>query len=482
MNEEALKSEATHVEEQSTALEKVEKAEVSISSIETHRTGLALAEKHLPTERVREIAVELARIDEIEQTETVEMRRELGTLPKEFARTEYALVAQGINPSRLTVEEAANVLAYTTNSSEDAIEKKTNLIAGAINRIHNGVHSRRDWSFDPERQARFDRLADKYDRYERGEIDIECGFDRERYTESIDSLRGIDDDHSFDDAREIATAENAARMGDHSNGAYARFFRDMGVASRYERLFDEFTVEELLEENIISEDDLFLYGPFTRRDISEDFELFKTSTWVDIVNNREKGAVGDILEQVIPGRTDDVEMDLTREYVAREVLPNRRPGLKNTLALVASVGLEYLESGWNAAEEVLGTKQADDLQRSLAYASYYSARIMGMSSEELREEYGTSRPVKKEFYEELLKRSENMTEQEEKYLAIDEAPYATKLDSHLFIAETLFEPVMAANSEDDGTDFEGLALPGDILPGGLGAATQNLIETESFGE
>ena len=463
------------VEETALVEKKNGNGEVVIAGVETHRASLYLAEKYLPEERVQDIATELARIDEIEQTETVEMRRELGTLPKDFSKTETALVTCGVNPSRLTVEEAKGVLDYTRNASEEIIDKKTDLIGESIVRIVNGVHNRRDFSYDPDKQRRFDRLADKYQRYLDGEIDIECGYDKEYYIGRDDDY----DDYNFESARDNA-GYHGHRRGDYSEGAYRKFLKDNGVKTRYESYFDEYTLDELLEEDLISEDDVFVYGPFTKRDINEDLEIFKTMTWTNSTNFRDKDAVGDLLEETVPAHIDDTESDLTREYVAREVLPNRRPSVKNMLSLVACVGLEYSHTDEKAIEEALGDERSSDLRDNLSWAAYYASRAIGMRLNELREEYGTSRPTSEDFFKELFNRSEALTSTQEKFMKTQQGPYLAKLDNRLFASEALFETVMTV--KNNASNIEGLSLPGNIMPNPakLGAAAAKLAATESM--
>lgn len=436
-----------------------EKTEMVIPDIETHRTSLLLAERHLPKERIKNIKDELAHIDEIENTQTIEMRREFGTLPKEFTKTEFALVAEGINPGLLTVEEAQGLHNYASNADKDIIERKTETIANAIARIRNGGKNRRDWSFNPRKAECLDRLTAKYERYERGEIDTECGFDKAHYLESENKT---DRDYYFADAYNRAVIEEGERPDDYSNQAYSRFINDMGVDGYYERVFEDMTAEELLEEGIIEEDDLFVYGPYTHRDLKEDYEIFKVSTWVDTTNFRDKSNVATILQESVINRNNSTESDLLREYVATEILPNRRPTPKNALSLFSALGIEFAEKSTDELESAMPKEKADELRDNLSWASYYASKILGMRAEELKEEYGSTRPTSKKFFEEVLARSEAITEQQEKWMKKSVGPYLTKFDERMFAAEALYEPILSSEG-GDGKDFEGLALPGDLF-------------------
>ncbi|MBO7657111.1 hypothetical protein J6S55_00460 [Candidatus Saccharibacteria bacterium] len=455
--EKAKNSEENSTVNRELARAAMKNAELAVSDIETHRASFFVAEQHLPAEYINIIRDELTHIDEIENTETIEMRRELGTLPKDFIKTEHALIASGINPNLLTVDEAQGLYDYASNVNQEIIEQKAESVANAIARIRNGARSRRDWAFDPAKAERMDQLAKKYERYERGEIDIECGFDKAYY---LEDERRAAEDFNFTSANDRAT-EEGMRPDDYSVQAYSRLVRDMKTDGYLERAFEDMDVEELLEEGIIEEDDLFVYGPYTRRDLREDYGIFKMSTWVDAVNFRDKSNVANILQESVIARNEDTESDLLREYVAKEILPNRRPTPKSELLLFSALGADFADKANEEIEAVMSKEKAKELHDNLSWASYYAAKILGMNSDELKEEYGSTRPVSKEFFEEVLKRSEALTEQQEKWMKKNVAPYLTKLDDRIFIAEALYEPVLS--SEDTGRGFEGLALPDDLF-------------------
>ena len=465
--------------------EKTNLAEVenknTLPSIENHQIGAFIAQKYLPEKRVKSIIAENERIDQLENTEIIEVRHELDNLPQGFRKIEYGLIAQGINPSLLTVEEAQKLSDYANNATPEIAEEKARAIHDTLMRTRNGVTHRRDWFFNPEKAVRFDYLADKYDRYMRGEIDTECGYDKEFCLYGYDGEK-LDDDRSFDEARDsILSSGNydPSPYESYSDRSYARLARDMDSPnSDRARLFENLDKEDLLEEGYISEDDLFVYGPYTNRDLQE-LENYKSPSWTNGPAYGELSRTAELLSETVHKNRDSVENDLLREYVAHEFLPSRRMNARNTVSSLAAIGLDYASTPKEDTSNTLAESIRNKLDSDLKWGTYYIAKLFDMRREDLKERYGSTRPTTQEFFKEALARSEALTDAQVEDFEKTRGPILAKLDEWLFRVEALYAPVAesqaAGFAEEISSEPDHLSLPGDVA-----STTKNLMEVENI--
>ena len=203
-----------------------------------------------------------------------------------------------------------------------------------------------------------------------------------------------------------------------SDPAYIRFMRETPV--------DEFTVDELVEYEYIDEGDVLVYGPLTRDDV-DDIRVFSKERWVDATNFRFKPRLGQLLEEInSEARSGDISIDLTREYIAREMLKKRRLNGKDLLSLSTAFGEETVER--MASQKLPG---GEPLKRELQL-------------------------ITPEFFQEARARLNGMTEMQLEAMEEYQATWLTRLDDHLFIAEAMLEEANDAAKPASGMMLEDL--------------------------
>ena len=404
--------------------------------IYNHSLAASLVEKYLPANRAAEVQDDLKRIDNLEANETVEARREQETLPEGFDKVTTRLAIHKIDPSLLTVEEATKLSDFVANANKEVIQIKTEAISDTITKVINGVHHRRDWvGIDEQKAQRLEDLQSKRERYENGDYDTSYGFDIEFYQRDSEADRaklGLESNHYYNDY-----AEYEGRDERYSSRDYARFLRDGGVRNELDYRLENWDLDELIDSGTIDERDVFVYGPYTSRDVEELEGSFKFPTWVTTPNFRDQIASSDLLSQTFIARTNTPEFDLTCAYVAKEFLPNHRANVKNLLSMTASVGLEYATK-----QEELSSTQPKELitefERTLSFASFYSAKILKMTKNYLEDKFGKARPISEDFFKEVIARVEGLTKMQLEDISEEQAPYINKLNDSLFRVEALF--------------------------------------------
>lgn len=401
-----------------------------IAVVRTHQVGYICAKQFLPREQAQQIGNGLRRIDQRNDEETIEALTRKGALPPSFKLTENNLIANGISPNLLTVAEAEQLNDYVGDKTPEIVKAKVEEIINSIHRMRNTSKSRRDFG-ESSRADKFDRLAKLADDYENGEFDDREGnFDINRYLiarysanyyQEIDypAGRGYGDEYTN-------------HYDGYSRESYYSFFRDTGVMSSLERAIEDgATVEDLLEEYLISDDQIPVMGPFTRQDL-EDIEVFQEALWAE-PDARTNSGTKKLLSVTVPGV--GLNAQLTARYVAEQFLPNRRLGPKDLLCLTASTGLSFLESESNIPED-----DAREIKEKLSRASFYLGKAMLVSNKTLQEIYGSTRPVTEEFFKEVIQYANGLSRDRELILTSDINAYLQKLHEWLFEVEALYEP------------------------------------------
>ena len=181
---------------------------------------------------------------------------------------------------------------------------------------------------------------------------------------------------------------------------------------------------------------IFIYGPFTEDDLNE-ARVYEEKSWTDITNSRYydrkgglvKGGLSDLLEQTIQPRVNNLETDLLYDHIASEVLQTRRLPAKELMEASTAISMDVLK-----VKDGEDEKSEEDLKKmrgSIKYIGYYLGKIFGRSSEEMKERFGSTRPLKTEFYEEMIKEISAMGKSREDYFEKNYKPYLTKIDWHL---------------------------------------------------
>ena len=223
-------------------------------------------------------------------------------------------------------------------------------------------------------------------------------------------------------------------------------------------------IEDLLDSGLIEEDDLYLYGPFTSNDIN-DIKLFNSSTWTDVTGRRYKltrkkkkvelkNADGEVIKDAdgkaktttievdragatlasIIGDTvspiiSNIECDLTYDYIANEILQNRRLKSRDLLMASSAIALEVLDM--DPPEDKEKRESYNSAKKTCSWIGYYAAEALGYRKSELKERYGNTRPTDRNFFEEIASTSEQLTEERAAYLDKYFKKTFTKMDEHI---------------------------------------------------
>ncbi len=365
---------------------------------------------------LREDAVRIVNLDH----DMVSGLRERGELSEEDDKKYTSLLKIGVDAKNLTVDEMSDVLDYAFDKTEEIRTRKTERLYDALNRHINGVRSRHDGMepafYNPVEAERKDAIRDKYLAWERGEFNLERGFDVEE--------------------------------------AYNRLIEEGYEPSEMlRRHLEEEDFEDLYDEGLVDDDLRFVYGPFTEENI-KDMDVFESRTWTDITNSRyfdnsgrksdslsnavsgvainNKKVTGkslsNLLDETIRANSASPEVDLVYDYIASEVLQTHRLKAKELLIASSAVALDTLniegaESG--RQEEILKS-----MRGSVSYISYYLGKIFGRSSSEMKERFGSTRPISKEFLTEMVGEIKELSPSRVEYVERYFKPLLTKLDEH----------------------------------------------------
>lgn len=364
--------------------------------------GMNALELRYGAEYTKHLREELAKIDSTEENSIGSLAHR-GELPADVEKISMELDKYGVDASNLTVPEAKDVYDYATNATEEIVKAKTDRIYDALSRHINGVRNRHDGqepAFYNERETEWkDEVRDRYLDWERGDLDTERGF-------------------NVDEAYDRLVEEGY----------------EPSMALR--RHLEEEDIEDLYDEGLIDESSMYAYGPFTKGDLDE-ISIFEDRTWTDITNDRYlSGASEDLgkslstlLKKTIISRNNSIEEDLLYDHIANEVLQKRRLNAKDLTMVAPVIALESLSV--KAAEGAEQKIEHEKMQRSTRYVAYYLAKIFDRSSEEMKHRFDSTRPLSKEFFEEMIAEAKSLTESRAEYIDKSQRPYLTKLDEHL---------------------------------------------------
>ena len=415
-----------------------ERAELQIADEATHSVALESARNRLGDEDVTRISGELTRIAALE-LESFDMLQQSGNLPAKTIAEHRELRNAGIDCGQFTPDEIHEIRQFAADATPEIRERKFEMLSNVVTNTRFGAYGERTKNRDPEKAARLNWIADKLALFDEGKFDesLNYGFDiqaaiRRRSGDRMDSG---DSESDFTGGDIYGYSE--------SDPAYIRFMRETPV--------DEFTVDELVEYEYIDEGDVLVYGPLTRDDV-DDIRVFSKERWVDATNFRFKPRLGQLLEEInSEARSGDISIDLTREYIAREMLKKRRLNGKDLLSLSTAFGEETVER--MASQKLPG---GEPLKRELQLISYYTGRVLGMKIEEIKKNFGAARPITPEFFQEARARLNGMTEMQLEAMEEYQATWLTRLDDHLFIAEAMLEEANDAAKPASGMMLEDL--------------------------
>lgn len=407
--------------------EKTTVFEPAIESVE-RRLG------HDEAEAIRNQLVEIDRID----ANTVGIIRETGNLPKEIDSKTRSLSLFGVNSDNLTIDEVESVYDYANNASEEIVLKKTERIYDSIiTPIETRHLSRRieDSSLqDREDYSRVFEIQDRFIAWQQGKLDVSKGFD-------------------VDAAYEKLLEEGY----EPSNSLKAHL--------------EEEDVEDLIEEGLVAEESVFRYGPFTNEDI-ELAEKALESSWQGVVNWRFNGIpkktgvrrtetmatigqrqsryierqganLNNLIKNTVNNSTSNLEQDLVREYVAGEILQSRRLKSREMMIASASLCLDVIDLNKPDKDDSLAKLEYSEARTAASQIAYYSSKILNIDSKEMQKRFGSRRPIKKEFFEEILKAASQMSDDRAEYLDKEFAQIFTKMDEH---THDMVERLTALNS------------------------------------
>lgn len=407
------------------------------------------ASKNLPAEDMASINANLKAIDEI-QEKTVGKLKERGEISEEGSKAANRLARVDLNPEKFTVEECEDIADYFYNKTPEIIDEKIAQIGSLLFDAINGKRERRDEQYNSEEYERIRAYQHKCVQWDRGirgdvrEFDREC---LESYPEFYSRYSSVDTSDTY-----RINIESAVRRAVEKRGESAEAVERM--------IREEPDVGFLLEYEYITEDDIQIFGPFTSDEIL-DIERLLGRRWVSATDQRNVGANNDSEanldavmgeQQGINTRRTGLNMDLTRAYIEEKILPTRRLGFKNMILASAAFLPEVKEviekpkkpDQANSEEEMIefGKKQEEylALRREFGWITYYMAQLLDYGQGEMKERFGTTRPVDKAdaFLKEAMNIVSNMPKDRADYREKSMSGVITKLDEHLHKLQDLY--------------------------------------------
>lgn len=365
--------------------------------MEAYDDVMLVVGNRLGKEAEERVAGEIARIEEVESKTLSAIERRGEALPADITDAARSLSIIGINAYNLTPDETKAVYDYSTDATKEIREQKVEKVADILFHSINGVRSTRDGTdpafYNPLEVQDKDDLRSRYKEYSEGMLDTERGFD-------IDAVI----------SRKISNRE-------------VSFNEEENLRAILEDM-DEWTVEDLLANGYIEESDLYVIGPFNGRDL-EKVDSYKRRTWSEVTPDQSINGLSALLDRTVNPHTEGIQSDLVYDYVAGEIMKSRRLGASEMMTAAAAVGLEAINE--------YGKDMPNMLKSSLSYLSYYSAKMLGYRTDELKQRYKAARPVNAKFYDEVAKMAQGLSDDRREYLEKNYTGYLEKMDDHLMI-------------------------------------------------
>ena len=122
------------------------------------------------------------------------------------------------------------------------------------------------------------------------------------------------------------------------------------------------------------------------------------------------------------------EAGLVYDFVASEVLQDHRLKAKELLMASSAVALDSLKI--EGVEGKRQEKEFESLRNSISFVSYYLGKIFGRSTTEMKERFGSSRPISGVFLSEMIDEIKGLSPARVEYIEESFKPILTKLDEH----------------------------------------------------
>lgn len=345
----------------------------------------------------------LQAIETIEETRTIEVLASKGELSDEDCSLVLSLQKDfEISAARMTVDEARLVHQYASSATEEVKKDKVEKIGDALSKVLHGKNTRRDYERYGNRGELLQRLIQKGLDYEDGKYDFTRTFD-----------------HSIYPLDESLTKEE------------------------WDVYLYALTDEELLEGDYISEDDFYVHGPYTARDI-RDIAKFTRETWSKVTDTRNIPRLEALLDQTIVPTDFGLDGDLNRHFIATHVLPSRRPDVYQMILILSSFGQHVNDTLFIKGLEIPIEIESlvGSLKKSLGWCSYYATMICDIRQKRIKEVYKVARPYTTPYYKELIEQIDQWTPRKRDMVNRDFGPFLVKLDGHIFEAQEAFDSIM----------------------------------------
>ncbi|MBR3236253.1 hypothetical protein IKF92_01040 [Candidatus Saccharibacteria bacterium] len=404
-------------------------------AVEVFEPAVNAVEKYFGQESAERVNNDLRRIDDIEE-KTIKALENTDAMTDHAKGLVHDLRAIGIEAGNLTIAEAQSVDDFANNATPEVMDKKADIISEAISGSITSTHSRRH-PFNPalvgeDYLKEINMLQDKCEAWDDRKVNTERGFDVEN--------------------------------------VYARLVEEGEIEpSDYAKQeLEDSVIEDLIERYDLDERDFYVYGPFTGRDLNRAKD-FLEQNYTQIVNRRFNGgmkrvnthhkqgyktdeeyaevvakdratrpeiehsgaSLASLLNETIRNNSQDIEGDLVRNYVASEILQTRRLDMKNLVITSSAVSLEVLNQEKPSPDDKRTLEEYHLARQSVKMLAYYSGRALDYDQKEMKKRFGSTRPLSKEFFEEVASATEQLSDARSEYLDDEKKQYLVKMDEHL---------------------------------------------------
>ncbi len=372
----------------------------------------------LPQEAVERIETQLMQIEDLTENQTIEgiisNGGEISNVTKLDIRNLQEL---GIRSENLTPEETREIAAFMNEENDEAIAKKVEYFIDMLTKSINGVRNRRDYTtINYETADKLDRLRIKGSRWLR------------------DGKKSLPEDN---------------------------IDRDM-LRERYGNMeiFDYADRDELIDLGYIDEEeDQYYLGPYTKEEVIFAESFIVKPSWSYREGHKRAGITDERVARtgymmrsprISAPSLETVEESMVSTYIGENFESKRRLGMRDLILLFSATSQEVIESGILDKKDDANEEYRDAqtrLRRSLSEGGRYCYMSCQYNGSEVKERFGSGRPVDAGFSREIQQQVEAWTDAHAESVNNNDNGLGMAITEHLLNVQDIYEGLRAMKHE-----------------------------------